>query len=886
MAFVNYTLENQELTEMRLRDRSGEEFALGGDSPNKKIKNIKKYPCPFCHRQFNSQAKMHEHFKEFHDASGFSFFTLNNRFIKDDEKYEKYDILSAYNLDGLTTKYTISSKFSETLSFILSGEENYKDLSFLLKRNRFDIYTLSLERDGEKEQYELTPFIDIKKIKFEDIVDLKYPSILLYSYINKFRTVKELLTFANILVCEDDSEMFQGVWAEVYSRIQDGRIKSDDKDLLEFFIVSNLFCGCEIPIILGDKTRKSFEILKSIMNNEKQDYRLFINEIKKPDSLFTKQVLLLLSYLINDEGLIDFYSREVFDKGILGRLCHLLKVSITDCIFNKEELIDYKYLSHFRANKLVGYVCNVKESFCDNAVLETATYEFFNKMSKNICNLRISQEENPAIRSKLEKAVNKRFKNKLSADDLIWNRIESRNSLLKYPIDCSLLNNIKSKDSISVTQLGNTKAGCGNCFIVSYLGYSFMFDCGLNVQSTDNPIPNFALFEKPIDAIFISHAHLDHSGAIAIAHLYWPDAPIYTTSATKSYLEPFLFDISSTEDVDDFEPGRKINRNIAEDVFQSITCLDVDVHQRLNKNSEIWVQFHNAGHMLGAVMIEIHIKDKVILYTGDFSPYDQNLSSQIKHSKLPRNPDLLICEATLLSKNNHDSDWLYQMECLKNKISNNVHNKIILIPSNAIGKCQELLCIIFEMLREDRIPVHTRILVGGFAAKTTVAAFKHIDDEQMTRFYKSIEILEENEEFSSPTIIIGSSASLTHNSFSFSVLKMLADRYPHKDYSLLAAGTISKEASKLLKGKQVDYYSLNSHVTSKELERFVDEISPKVLILTHWGTSDQGERDGKMNEFYTKYNGRMVIFDIANHGTMSMSNILMELVERMPLCTQ
>ena len=169
MGLVNYVLENQELTEMRLRDLSNDDFLLDNNPSHRASNKKKSIYCPLCRKQISGGDSLRTHFNKVHQTNNLAFFMLNNQIILSDVSYEKLDFLSVYNFGDTKVRCTISRENQDIESFFLGENDNYKNLSKHLKLERYCNYLLKIEEGDYVEEYLLKEhfpnrFWDIKNI--------------------------------------------------------------------------------------------------------------------------------------------------------------------------------------------------------------------------------------------------------------------------------------------------------------------------------------------------------------------------------------------------------------------------------------------------------------------------------------------------------------------------------------------------------------------------------------------------------------------------------------------------------------------------------------------------------------------------------------------------
>lgn len=191
----------------------------------------------------------------------------------------------------------------------------------------------------------------------------------------------------------------------------------------------------------------------------------------------------------------------------------------------------------------------------------------------------------------------------------------------------------------------------GSCYLLEMDGVRILFDCGVKTGSayTDHPI-----IESPetIDAIFISHAHLDHMGAIAYAAAVCKNAKIYMTAHTKEFMR---YQLAATiaeyigADTDDLKFN---NRILCELVMNRIETVEYDKKLSFNaKGKTCHFSLFHAGHIPGAAMIYLKINNRTFLYSGDFSALETQLTFPYIFPGTVKADVLLLCGTHADDKN-------------------------------------------------------------------------------------------------------------------------------------------------------------------------------------------------------------------------------------------
>ncbi len=242
-----------------------------------------------------------------------------------------------------------------------------------------------------------------------------------------------------------------------------------------------------------------------------------------------------------------------------------------------------------------------------------------------------------------------------------------------------------------------------------------MLDCGINLggeeRSERYPYIPDEIMEK-LDAVIISHAHLDHSGYLP--HLYargWR-GDVYTTKPTRDLMQLLLADyLNIAKENDRAEFTMQDLNNLMRDTKQA----EFDEDIKLSKNTKMTM--HKAGHILGAatVRLEDEKEEKSILYTGDFSYRPTNILEEADTDIEPF--DAFITESTYAG----EKDNLPGLKKKSQKLAREAKKTIqkggkVIIPSFGVGRAQELMITLDNYMQSGFLP-NTRGYIDGMIKK-------------------------------------------------------------------------------------------------------------------------------------------------------------------------
>jgi metallo-beta-lactamase family protein len=245
---------------------------------------------------------------------------------------------------------------------------------------------------------------------------------------------------------------------------------------------------------------------------------------------------------------------------------------------------------------------------------------------------------------------------------------------------------------------------------------------------------------KSLDAVVLTHAHLDHTGYLPRIVREGYDGPIFGTRATNQLTEIILLDSAHCQEMDADYANRKgfSKHRPALPLYDE---LDVQRTVQLFENSPrdqwfspaepIWMRFHDAGHLLGSNMIEVEIRDRApplrILFSGDVGRYD----GPLYHDPAPPpDCDYLVCESTY---GNRDHPRESILDALASVISRAAaRGGAILFAAFAVGRAQQLIYLLQVLKDERRIPDLPVYLDSPMACDATLIYREHFDDHDLS----------------------------------------------------------------------------------------------------------------------------------------------------------
>ncbi len=297
--------------------------------------------------------------------------------------------------------------------------------------------------------------------------------------------------------------------------------------------------------------------------------------------------------------------------------------------------------------------------------------------------------------------------------------------------------------------LGGVKTVTGSCFYIECNKLKILVESGLYQGEGADEVNRAAFDFQPeeINCIFITHAHLDHSGMLPRIVREGFKGKIITTSATRDLLELMLHDSANIQESDAEWLTRKAIRAgkhpvlplyTVDDVKNVIPFFDVKPYDNIfHLGNGIKYRFLDAGHILGSSSLELYYKDsseeKKIVFSGDIG---KKGSPIVRDPFTPPEADFVVMESTYgnrLHKTQKESiDEMVEAIKITFKKGGNVF-----IPSFAVGRTQDLLYILNNLVREGRlyrIDVYLDSPLAEEATKVYLAHPECFDDEAMKFF--------------------------------------------------------------------------------------------------------------------------------------------------------
>jgi len=277
----------------------------------------------------------------------------------------------------------------------------------------------------------------------------------------------------------------------------------------------------------------------------------------------------------------------------------------------------------------------------------------------------------------------------------------------------------KKQEWVRMSILGGGRQVGRSCLFLQTPESRVMIDCGIDPANDREAYP---MLEAPefdineLDAVILSHSHMDHCGFVPYLYKYGYKGPVYCTAPTRDVAALLLLDSVKLMKGEGKDPIFDID-DIKEMVKHTIT---LEYDEVTDITPDVRITLYNAGHVLGSAMVHMHVGNGLhnILYTGDLK-YARTELNEAAVTMFPR-LETMIIESTYGGKDNMMPS---RKEC-NDLLGKLVHDTTsrggkVLIPVLGSGRAQELMLILEGLIREgqlERLPIFIDGMVWDITA--------------------------------------------------------------------------------------------------------------------------------------------------------------------------
>jgi len=299
---------------------------------------------------------------------------------------------------------------------------------------------------------------------------------------------------------------------------------------------------------------------------------------------------------------------------------------------------------------------------------------------------------------------------------------------------------IEGDQWVRMTALGGFRQVGRSAMLLQTRESKVLIDCGIDPSS--DSVPYFTVPEihplKDLDAVVITHAHMDHCGILPVLFKYGYEGPIYCTPPTRDLMAMLQLDYIKLS----FGEAKKAPyeaSHVRQEILHTITL-------RYNETTDIApdvrLTFQNAGHILGSAMAHFHIGDGLhnVAFTGD-TKYERSWLFNAANNRFPR-LETLVIESTYGGHNDLQPSRMDAAKELTDILANAIEkNGKVLIPVFAVGRSQEVMLVIEEMMRTNRMPTVPVYLDGMIWEATAIhtAYPEYLNSQLRTQIFQQNE---------------------------------------------------------------------------------------------------------------------------------------------------
>ena len=338
----------------------------------------------------------------------------------------------------------------------------------------------------------------------------------------------------------------------------------------------------------------------------------------------------------------------------------------------------------------------------------------------------------------------------------------------------------KKEQWIRLSFLGSAREVGRSCYLLQTPESRVLLECGLNAAANDENA--FPILEAPefdinaLDAVIISHSHIDHVGCLPFLYKMGYKGPVYMTEPVRDVSALLTLDCIVVSQREGKEPI--YGSSDVKEMVKHTICLGYE--EVTDITPDVRLTFYNAGHTLGSCIVHLHIGNGLhnLVFTGDFNYENSNLLNAAQ-TRFPR-AETVMMEATYGTRKEEIPTRSEAEELLINLVNETINNDKgkVLMPVLGVGRSQEMMVVLERVMREGKIPKVPIYLQGMvwdvtaihtaypdfFSAQVKKQIFQNESNPFLSEIFKRVASQKEMKqviESKEPCIILATSGMLT-----------------------------------------------------------------------------------------------------------------------------
>jgi metallo-beta-lactamase family protein len=420
--------------------------------------------------------------------------------------------------------------------------------------------------------------------------------------------------------------------------------------------------------------------------------------------------------------------------------------------------------------------------------------------------------------------------------------------------------------------LGASGTVTGSRYLVEANGRRILVDCGLFQGYKQLRLRNWKPFPvrpQSIDAVLLTHAHIDHTGYLPALVRDGFQAKVHCTPATAELCGLMLPDSGHLQEEEArFALRHRFSRHAkplplytAKDAVAALDRLaPIDFDERLDLGHGVSARFVPAGHLLGAAQIRLEVNGRIVHFSGDLG---RSSDAMMRPPRPFKGADVLVCESTYGNRVHPPADAEAELAIVINRVA--ARGGVVIIPAFAVGRAQAVMLHIARLRQTQTIPDIPVFLNSPMAIDATEIYHHyrrehHVSDAECHAMFtvaERIRTVEESKQLNNrqgPFIVVSASGMLAGGRVVHHVASFGPD--PRNAILLIGFQAGGTRGAALVRGERVlrifgrdvpiraevvQIESMSGHADADELMTWLGGASaPEMTYVTHGepGSSD------------------------------------------------